>query len=81
MWHFFWFPPLLIILTRLSQTVGHQTSQQDEGEWGIYSSSSCPGEKSFYGEAISCTPEIADEFILDGELGKRLNRMIPVPVS
>ncbi|KAM7526881.1 hypothetical protein LguiA_016783 [Lonicera macranthoides] len=58
---------------------GHQTSQQDEGEWGIYSSSSCPREKSFYGEAISCTPGIADEFILDGELGKRLNQMIHVP--
>jgi len=28
-----------------------------------------------------CSPEMAGESTLDGEVGKRLNQMIPVPVS
>lgn len=32
-------------------------------------------------EDQSCTPEMADESILDGEVGKRINQMMPIRVS
>lgn len=40
-----------------------------------------PGEKSSYVEDFSNTLDITDESALDGEVGKRLNQMVPVPVS
>ncbi|KAG5515545.1 hypothetical protein RHGRI_036551 [Rhododendron griersonianum] len=43
------------------------------------SSCSSPGEKSNCGEEWSYSLEIADEYALDGEVGKRLNQMIPIP--
>ncbi|XP_059459301.1 OVARIAN TUMOR DOMAIN-containing deubiquitinating enzyme 9-like isoform X1 [Corylus avellana] len=38
-----------------------------------------PGEKSSYVEDFSNTLDITDESVLDGEVGKRLNQMVPVP--
>ncbi|KAK2968189.1 hypothetical protein RJ640_018282 [Escallonia rubra] len=54
------------------------TSQEEEGERGIYASCSTSGEKLIDGED-QLWPEIADESTLDGEVGKRMNQMIPVP--
>ncbi|KAA8534407.1 hypothetical protein F0562_031924 [Nyssa sinensis] len=57
----------------------HESSLQEEDEMGKSSSCSSPGEKSLNGEDQSCSPEIADESTLDGEVGKRLNQIVPVP--
>lgn len=40
-----------------------------------------PDEKSYYGEEWSYPLELTDEYTLDVEVGKRLNQMVPVPVS
>jgi hypothetical protein len=56
-----------------------------ENDWvaeiGIFHSCFSPGEKSSYVEDFSNTLDITDESALDGEVGKRLNQMVPVPVS
>lgn len=59
----------------------------DTGHEGVpddmESSSSCSshGEKQYDGEDWSASLE-SDEFsALDGEVGKRLNQMVPIPVS
>lgn len=48
-------------------------------EIGIFHSGFSPGEKSSYVEEFSNTLDITDESALDGEVGKRLNQMVPVP--
>ncbi|XP_071707067.1 OVARIAN TUMOR DOMAIN-containing deubiquitinating enzyme 12-like [Rutidosis leptorrhynchoides] len=35
-------------------------------------------ERLYYDEDQSCSPEMADESILDGEVGKRINKMFPI---
>jgi hypothetical protein len=50
-------------------------------EIGNFHSCFSPGEKSSYVEDFSNALDITDESALDGEVGKRLNQMIPVPVS
>uniref|UniRef100_A0A5B7AXF3 ubiquitinyl hydrolase 1 n=1 Tax=Davidia involucrata TaxID=16924 RepID=A0A5B7AXF3_DAVIN len=57
----------------------HESSLEDADEMGKSSSCSSPGEKSLNGEDQSYSPEIADESTLDGEVGERLNQMVPVP--
>lgn len=49
----------------------------------IRPSSSCssPEDQLYDREEFVHTLDIADEFELDGEVGKRLNQMIPAPVS
>ncbi|KAG8645261.1 hypothetical protein MANES_10G048900v8 [Manihot esculenta] len=37
------------------------------------------GDESFHMEDVSHSLEIADESTLDGEVGKRLNQMVPIP--
>ncbi|CAL5322311.1 hypothetical protein CsSME_00000546 [Camellia sinensis var. sinensis] len=54
-------------------------NQRDADERGKYSSCSSTEEKSLGLEDQSCSPEIADESTLDGEVGKRLNQMVPIP--
>ncbi|CAK9159657.1 unnamed protein product [Ilex paraguariensis] len=54
---------------------GHESSQEEGGE-GLCPS---PGEKSDDGVDHLGSPEIADECTIDGEVGKRLNQMVPVP--
>ncbi|XP_052185462.1 OVARIAN TUMOR DOMAIN-containing deubiquitinating enzyme 9-like isoform X3 [Diospyros lotus] len=46
-------------------------------EWGKSTSFSSAEENSLGPQ--DCSPEMADESTLDGEVGKRLNQMIPVP--
>ncbi|XP_056687567.1 OVARIAN TUMOR DOMAIN-containing deubiquitinating enzyme 9-like isoform X2 [Spinacia oleracea] len=53
----------------------HENAQEADDT----SSCSSPGERSNDGEDYSYSLEFADESALDGELGKRLNQMIPVP--
>ncbi|KAJ0704934.1 putative ubiquitinyl hydrolase 1 [Helianthus annuus] len=36
------------------------------------------GDRSGDDEDESCTPEMADESVLDGEVGKRINKMVPI---
>lgn len=49
---------------------------------GQSSSCSSPEEKSYEGGDWSSSLMLTDEFYsLDGEVGKRLNQMVPVPVS
>ncbi|KAL2906472.1 hypothetical protein RDABS01_005182 [Bienertia sinuspersici] len=52
---------------------------QEADDTGYSSSCSSPGERSNDGEDYTYSLEFADESALDGELGKRLNQMIPVP--
>ncbi|KMT09835.1 hypothetical protein BVRB_6g128110 isoform A [Beta vulgaris subsp. vulgaris] len=54
-------------------------NSQEADDTGHSSSCSSPGERSNDGEDHSYYLEFADESALDGELGKRLNQMIPVP--
>lgn len=48
---------------------------------GLSSSCSSPDEKSYNGEDWSYSLDLTDEYALDGEVGKILNQMVPVPVS
>ncbi|KAM7526193.1 hypothetical protein LguiA_016095 [Lonicera macranthoides] len=52
---------------------------READDMGPSSSCSSPGDRSYDGEEYSYTLEITDEPELDGEFGKRLNQMIPVP--
>ena len=45
------------------------------------SSCSSPEEKLLCGEDWSYSLELTDEYAIDGEVGKMLNQMVPVPVS
>ncbi|KNA10146.1 hypothetical protein SOVF_147100 isoform A [Spinacia oleracea] len=56
-----------------------QENAQEADDTGHSSSCSSPGERSNDGEDYSYTLEFADESAVDGELGKRLNQLIPVP--
>lgn len=44
-------------------------------------SCSSPDENSYFGDDWSYSLELTDEYALDGEVGKRLNQMVPIPVS
>ncbi|XP_040962764.1 OVARIAN TUMOR DOMAIN-containing deubiquitinating enzyme 12 isoform X4 [Gossypium hirsutum] len=68
----------------INQAVGDFGSGQGCGEEEqdeITTSSSCssPEEKLLCEEDRSYSLELTDEFALDGEVGKRLNQMVPVP--
>lgn len=59
---------------------GHENKLQEKYGVGHSSSCSSPAE-SYDGEDLTYNLEITDESDLDGEVGKRLYEMIPVPVS
>lgn len=63
----------------------HRTAHEDDREEvdHIVPSGSCssPEERSCDGEEYSYSLEITDESALDGEVGKRLNQIIPAAVS
>lgn len=59
---------------------GHENDQQEKYDIGLSSSCSSPAE-SYDGDDHTYNLEITDESHLDGEVGKRLYEMIPVPVS
>ncbi|GMH09814.1 hypothetical protein Nepgr_011655 [Nepenthes gracilis] len=52
---------------------------EEADDTGPSSSCSSPGERSYDGEDYSYYLELTDESALDGELGKRLHQMVPVP--
>ncbi|XP_059646858.1 OVARIAN TUMOR DOMAIN-containing deubiquitinating enzyme 12-like isoform X2 [Cornus florida] len=58
---------------------GLEDGQGEFDDVGPSSSCSSPGDKSYDGEEYLYSLEIADESSLDGEVGKRLNQVVPVP--
>uniref|UniRef100_A0A7C9D9M6 ubiquitinyl hydrolase 1 n=1 Tax=Opuntia streptacantha TaxID=393608 RepID=A0A7C9D9M6_OPUST len=57
----------------------HRDSNEETNDTGHSSSCSSPGERPYDGEDHSYALEFTDESALDGELGKRLDQMVPVP--
>ncbi|GAB4833626.1 hypothetical protein Ancab_031872 [Ancistrocladus abbreviatus] len=57
----------------------HEDALEAVDDRGPSSSCSSPGEISYDDEDYSFCLELMDESALDGELGKRLNQMVPVP--
>lgn len=72
-----WFPQSL---GNYSYVVDGNDSQHDQ-ETDLGSSASCrsPGDKSYREEERSDSLELMDEQAFDGEVGKRLNQMVPIP--
>ncbi|XP_057979144.1 OVARIAN TUMOR DOMAIN-containing deubiquitinating enzyme 12 isoform X2 [Malania oleifera] len=65
---------------RHSSTVaGPQNGEEEVDGMGISCSCSGLGEKLVNNDDCTCCLEIEDESTLDGEVGKRLNQMNPVP--
>lgn len=60
---------------------GDESRLQETEEMGHSSSCSSPGNRSYDGDEYSYNLEITDESELDGEVGKRLTEIVPVPVS
>ncbi|KAJ8439704.1 hypothetical protein Cgig2_009528 [Carnegiea gigantea] len=64
-------------------SVNHYPAQEDAQEeandMGYSSSCSSPGEQSYDGEGCSYCLELTDDSALDGELGRRVTQMVPVP--
>jgi hypothetical protein len=59
--------------------VGYEQGEEEVDDTEPSSSSSSPGV-NLYGEDF--TLELVDDsFEIDGEVGKRLNQMVPIPVS
>lgn len=63
------------------QFVGQESGQEEKDDVGPSSSCSSPDEKSYYEDEWSYSLEVTGECTFDGEVGKRLNQMVPVPVS
>ncbi|XP_010253950.1 PREDICTED: OTU domain-containing protein DDB_G0284757-like isoform X2 [Nelumbo nucifera] len=57
---------------------GHESGHEDTDGVGASSSCSSPDERA-YNEECPYSLELTDEYALDGELGKRLNQMVPIP--
>lgn len=60
---------------------GPSERENDEHEVGVFGSSSRSGEMPIISDEMWRSLEISDESSLDGEVGKRLNQMVPIPVS
>ncbi|PIA32999.1 hypothetical protein AQUCO_04200028v1 [Aquilegia coerulea] len=58
---------------------GLERGNEDGEDMGPSSSCSSPGENPYNGEEWSYSLDLTDEFALDGEVGKRLNQMVPIP--
>ncbi|XP_068645560.1 OVARIAN TUMOR DOMAIN-containing deubiquitinating enzyme 12-like [Aristolochia californica] len=70
-----WFGP-----SSRNYTAEHDGGQEEGDDVGSSSSCSSPGENPYGGVDWSASLELPDEFsALDGEVGKRLNQMVPVP--
>lgn len=61
--------------------LGQECGQEEADDTGPSTSCSSPDQKSYCGDECSYSLELTDEYALDGEVGKRLNQMVPVPVS
>lgn len=65
-----------------SSYVGQEGCHEEADDMEQSSSCSSPGEKLYELEEWSSSLVLTDDFsALDGEVGKRLNQMVPVPVS
>ncbi|KAL3531952.1 hypothetical protein ACH5RR_005473 [Cinchona calisaya] len=62
-----------------SYNPGYRFGPGDTDDAETLNSYSTPGDRSYNAEMYSYDLEIKDESDLDGEVGKRLNEMIPVP--
>ncbi|KAH9700472.1 OTU domain-containing protein [Citrus sinensis] len=58
---------------------GQETGQEEADDTQPSSLCSSHEEVSYCGEEWSYPQELTDEYALDGEVGKRLNQMVPVP--
>ncbi|XVF05714.1 hypothetical protein REPUB_Repub05bG0196300 [Reevesia pubescens] len=58
---------------------GQDCGQEEQDDTAPSSSCSSPEEKLLCEEDWSYSLELIDEYALDGEVGKRLNQMVPVP--
>ena len=66
------------------EEAGDHSRVENDVEPGIKMISSCSGpggENSSYVDDLFHIFDITDESTLDGEVGKRLNQIVPVPVS
>lgn len=63
------------------ENCGPGERENDGHENGGFDPSSESGEMSYISDDFWHTLEISDESSLDGEVGKRLNQMVPIPVS
>lgn len=64
----------------LNLVLGHESAQEEPDEPSSVCSS--PGEEtSYYEEETTYSLELTDQYALDGEVEKRLNQMVPIPVS
>lgn len=58
-----------------------ESGQEEADDSQPSSLCSSPEEESYYGEEWSYPLELIEQYAADTEVGKRLNRMVPVPVS
>ncbi|XVF68542.1 hypothetical protein PTKIN_Ptkin11bG0011100 [Pterospermum kingtungense] len=58
---------------------GQDCGEEEQDDTAPSSSCSSPDEKLLFEEDWSYPLELTDEYALDGEVGKRLNQMVPVP--
>lgn len=72
--------PLLVLL--LLSVIPPPASQEAGTREEPFSTCSSPGDGNNVQDSQACLIELMDDFsVLDGEVGKRLNNMVPVPVS
>ncbi|XP_073312336.1 OVARIAN TUMOR DOMAIN-containing deubiquitinating enzyme 12-like [Primulina huaijiensis] len=58
---------------------GNDNRREVETDLGVSASCSSPGEETYCGEEWLYSLELMDGYSLDGEVGKRLNQMVPIP--
>ncbi|XP_040992325.1 OVARIAN TUMOR DOMAIN-containing deubiquitinating enzyme 12-like isoform X6 [Juglans microcarpa x Juglans regia] len=67
-------------LSSISQDwLGHECGQEEDDTMRPSTSCSSPDENSYCGDERSYSLELMDEYAFDGEVGKRLTLMVPVP--
>ncbi|XP_035541263.1 OVARIAN TUMOR DOMAIN-containing deubiquitinating enzyme 12-like isoform X6 [Juglans regia] len=67
-------------LSAISQDwLGHECGQEEDDTMRPSTSCSSPDENSYCGDERSYSLELMDEYAFDGEVGKRLTLMVPVP--
>lgn len=62
-----------------AEDCGPSERGNDEHDVGVFGSSSRSGEMPIISDEMWRSLEISDESSLDGEVGKRLNQMVPIP--
>lgn len=70
-----------VFCLHFSEIVGQECGQEEADNVGPSTSCSSTDENSICGDEWLYSLELMDEYALDGEVGKRLNQMVPVPVS